>query len=75
MGFLRRTFYLLLGFTFPGFWLFHAGGLLASLYQPLQKLFHTQTTGWPAFITASLLYIAAIALFEIFAKALKNAHP
>ena len=75
MGFLRRTFYLLLGFTFPGFWLFHAGGLLASLYQPLQKLFHTQTTGWPAFITASLLYIAAIAVFEFFAKALKNARP
>jgi len=38
MGFLRRAFYLLLGFTFPGFWLFHAGGLLASLYLPLQTL-------------------------------------
>ncbi len=75
MGFLRKSFYFLLGFTFPGFRLFHAGSLLASLYQPLQKLFHTLATDWLAFITALLLYIAAIALFEIFAKSLKNAHP
>ncbi len=75
MGFLRRAFYLLLGFTFPGFWLFHAGGLLASLYLPLQTLFHTKATGWPSFITASLLYIAAIILFEFLARVLKNARP
>ncbi len=75
MGFLRRGFYLLLGFTFPGFWLFHAGGLLAPLYLPLQKLFHTEATGWPSFITASLIYISAIAVFEFFAGALKNARP
>lgn len=75
MGFLRRGFYLLLGFTFPGFWLFHADGLLASLYLPLQKIFHTQATGWPSFITASLLYIATIVLFEFLARVLKNARP
>ncbi len=75
MGSLRRAFYLLLGFTFPGFWLFHASGLLASLYLPLQKLFHTEATGWPSFITASLIYIATTAIFEFFFRVLKNARP
>jgi hypothetical protein len=74
MGGLRRGFYLILGFTFPGFWVFHAGGLLAGLYFPLQKIFHTRTTGWPSFFTACLLYCGLIMFFELFARAWKNAH-
>jgi len=75
MGFIRRGFYLFLGFTFPGFWLFHAGGLLSALYLPLQQLFHTKTTGWPSLITALLLYLATIVLFELCTRALRNVHP
>lgn len=75
MRFVRRGFYLFLGFTFPGFWLFHAGGLLAALYLPLQKVFHTKTTGWPSFITASLLYLGTIVLFELCTRALRNVRP
>lgn len=75
MGGLRRGFYLILGFTFPGFWVFHAGGMMSGLYFPLQKIFHTKATGWPSFFTAVLLYLGAIVLFELFARAWKNARP
>ena len=64
MSLLRRGFYLMIGFTFPGFWLLHASGLLAWLYGPLQRLFHTKATAWPALVTASLLYLGAVLLFE-----------
>ncbi|MGD9949230.1 MAG: hypothetical protein AB7U29_12230 [Desulfobulbus sp.] len=66
MHLLRRGFYLLIGFTFPGFWVLHASGLIAVLYKPLQLLFHTKAAGWPALITASLLYLGMIACFEWF---------
>ncbi len=64
MHLLRRGFYLLIGFTFPGFWLLHASGLFAWIYTPLQRLFHTKTALWPSLITASLLYLGAIICFE-----------
>ncbi len=64
MSFLRRGFYLLIGFTFPGFWLLHAAGLLARLYHPLQLLFHTEATLWPSLITAIALYLGAVVCFE-----------
>ncbi|MDD2467747.1 MAG: hypothetical protein PHI97_27520 [Desulfobulbus sp.] len=64
MHLLRRGFYLLIGFTFPGFWVLHASGFIAVLYRPLQLLFHTKAVGWPALITASLLYLGVIVGFE-----------
>lgn len=75
MGFVRRGFYLILGFTFPGFWVFHASGFLSVLYRPLQLVFNTETTGWPSFISACTLYIGLTVLFELFFKAWKNVHP
>lgn len=75
MEYIRRGFYLILGFTFPGFWALHASGLVSVLYSPLQKLFSTEATGWPSFITACLLYIGMILLFELFSRAWKNVHP
>ncbi|MGE4560789.1 MAG: hypothetical protein AB7E77_11350 [Desulfobulbus sp.] len=65
MHLLRRGFYLLVGFTFPGFWMLHASGLLDGLYKPLQMLFHTKAVGWPSLVTASLLYLGMIACFEL----------
>lgn len=62
---LRRGFYLLLGFTFPFFWAFHATGFMAVLYRPLQHLFATAGTGWPSLVTASMLYCGAAGLFEL----------
>ncbi len=72
---MRRGFYLILGFTFPGFWAFHASGLLSWLYSPLQNLFGIETTGWLSFFTASLLYIFLTVIFELFTRAWKNVHP
>jgi len=72
---MRRGFYLILGFTFPGFWTFHAGGFASWLYRPLQTLSGTETTGWPSFITACLIYTGLTVLFELFARAWSNAHP
>ena len=60
----RRGFYLLAGFTFPGFWALHASGLWAGLYMPLQRLCSVDGAGWPSFLTACLVYLAAIACFE-----------
>ena len=61
---LRRAFYLLIGFTFPGFWMLHASGLAAGLYSPLQRLCGTTAVGWPSLLTASLLYGGLILCFE-----------
>ena len=72
---MRRRFYLILGFTFPGFWTVHAGGLTSWLYRPLQVLCRTEATGWPSFITAGLIYTGLIVLFELFARAWSNTHP
>ena len=72
---MRRGFYLILGLTFPGFWAFHAGGLLSVLYRPLQNLFGIETSGWLSFITACLLYTFLTVIFELFSRAWKNVHP
>jgi hypothetical protein len=72
---LRQGFYLLLGLTFPGFWVFHAAGKLSILYRPLQWLAETETTGWPSFISASLLYLAVTVVFEFLFRILKEYHP
>lgn len=75
MSFLRRGFYLIVGFTFPGFWMFHASGFGAALYRPIQTLFQSTAMGWPSLITAILLYLAAICCFEACWRLLKNTHP
>ncbi len=75
MALFRRGFYLILGFTFPGFWMFHAGGYKAGMYLPIQKLFNTSSSGWPSLISASLLYLIAIVIFELTYRLLKDARP
>lgn len=72
---MRRGFYLILGFTFPGFWTFHAGGFASWLYRPLQTLCKTEATGWPSFITAFLIYIGLTVFVELFARAWSVTHP
>lgn len=64
MHFIRQGFYLILGLTFPAFWIIHASGTFGFLYLPLQKLSGSSATGWPSFITASLIYIACTILVE-----------
>lgn len=64
MPLLRRAFYLLIGFTFPGFWMLHASGWASGLYKPIQRLCATTAVGWPSLLTASLLYGALILCFE-----------
>ena len=61
----RRVFYLIIGFTFPGFWVLHASGLMAGLYHPLQRLLQSNATLCPSFISAGCLYLVAIVLFEL----------
>lgn len=75
MKLLRQVFYLLLGMSFPAFWIFHASGLWEILYRPLQFLTGTQKTGWPSFLTACLVYAAVTAVFECMYRLLKNAQP
>ncbi len=56
---------MLLGFTFPFFWAYHAGGLAEFLYKPIQAITGSESKLWPSFITASLLYVAIIILIEM----------
>lgn len=72
---LRRAFYLLIGLTFPGFWILHASGFAAFLYQPLQRFLHTASSGWPSLVTALLLYGCMIACFEVLMRARKQIQP
>ncbi|MDH3328394.1 MAG: hypothetical protein OEM01_04105 [Desulfobulbaceae bacterium] len=71
----RRWFYVLLGFTFPFFWAVHAAGTLKVLYYPLQLIASTTVTGWPSFVTASLLYAVVAVVFEITHRTRKNLSP
>lgn len=75
MSIIRRGFYLILGFTFPGFWAIHASGYAAFLYTPLQKLFGIEGSGWLSLLTASLIYLAATVIFETCYQLLKNSRP
>ena len=65
MHLFRRGFYLLIGFTFPGFWALHASGFMDGLYTPIQRVFHTTSVSWPALISAGFLYFGAIVCFEL----------
>ena len=71
----RRWFYLLLGFTFPFFWALHAAGTLKILYYPLQAVTSTTATGWPSFVTTSLLYAGVVAVFELTYRTRKDISP
>ena len=75
MTLIRRAFYLIAGFTFPGFWAFHAAGYGGFLYRPVQRLFHTEATGWPSLLSIILLYLFAVALFEVCWRLVKNSRP
>ncbi len=75
MPLFRRAFYLIVGLTFPGFWMVHAAGLGAFLYRPLQTFLHSKTTGWPSLITAVLLYMAVIVCFELCCRVFRSAQP
>lgn len=75
MSIFRRGFYLLLGFTFPGFWAIHASGYASFLYSPLQKLFGIEGSGWLSFLTASFIYIGAAVIFEVCYQLIKNTRP
>lgn len=69
---MRKWFYLLMGFTFPFFWTAHSMGKLKALYYPIQKIASTTSTGWPSFISASILYIIVGVVFEATYRARKN---
>ena len=71
----RRVFYMVLGFTFPIFWVFHADGFLAVLYRPVQKLFATSSVGWPSLCTAGGTYLLAILLFEAAVRSRRDINP
>lgn len=64
MSFVRRSFYMLLGFSFPFFWGYHMEGFANLLYRPIQLITATESTMWPSFITAFLSYIGLIVLIE-----------
>ena len=75
MTIIRRGFYLIIGFTFPGFWMLHASGFWDFLYKPLQLMFHTAAIGWPSLATALICYGAAIFCFEVCWRLLREAQP
>ncbi|ADW17112.1 hypothetical protein Despr_0938 [Desulfobulbus propionicus DSM 2032] len=75
MALLRRGFYLIVGCTFPGFWMLHASGFGAALFRPIQQWCHSTAVGWPSLVTAVLLYLTAICCFEFCWRLLKNTHP
>ena len=75
MKVLRQSFYLVLGFTFPGFWIFHANGFWSVLYRPIQLISGSEATGWPSFFSACLIYLTAVLVFESCYRLLKNAQP
>ncbi len=72
---MRKWFYLLLGFTFPFFWTFHATGMMKILYLPIQKLASTTSAGWPSFVSACLLYGISALIFELTYRVRKNLSP
>lgn len=75
MSLLRRSFYLMLGFSFPFFWVMHATGFLNVLYLPIQKIFSTQSSGWPSLLSAILLYICVTVMFEFLSRAKQDIIP
>jgi hypothetical protein len=64
MTLFRRSFYMLLGFSFLFYWGFHMEGFADLLYRPIQVIASTESTMWPSFITAFLTYAGLIVLIE-----------
>jgi hypothetical protein len=64
MSHIKRIFYMLLGFSFPFYWMFHATGFADIFYKPIQLVASTESTIWPSFITASLMYVGLVVLIE-----------
>ena len=64
MSSIKRTFYMVLGFTFPFFWAYHASGFADILFKPIQWISSTESTLWPSFITAFLIYSLMITVVE-----------
>lgn len=71
----RRFFYVVLGFSFPFFWFRHASGFMGILYKPLQKMFATDSVGWPSLVTALAVYFLAVLLFEMAMRVRGNITP
>ncbi len=70
MPFIRKSFYMIIGLTFPFFWAFHSTGFMNYLYLPLQLLTGSTGTGWPSFISAFCIYMICTVLFEGFYRCL-----
>jgi len=75
MSLIKRIFYMLLGFSFPFYWAFHASGFAAIFYKPIQLIASTKSTFWPSFITAALTYVAVVVLIESLQKKRGNFSP
>lgn len=70
---LKRTFYMLFGFTFPFFWAYHASGVADFLYRPIQFIAGTESRIWPAFITTFILYMGTIIMIQTVTRPKKRA--
>ena len=63
---------MLLGFTFPFFWAYHAGGFADFLFRPIQIIVSTESKIGPSFFTAFLLYAVFIFGIEFLSRPRKR---
>lgn len=63
---------MVLGFTFPFFWAYHAAGFADFLFWPLQVITSSESKIWPSFITTSILYVGTIVLIELISRPKKR---
>ena len=75
MSAIKRSFYILLGFSFPFNWAFHAAGFADILYKPIQFIASTESTIWPSFVTAFLTYMGLVVLIERLQGRRENFNP
>lgn len=75
MSYMRQAFYLLLGFSFPWFWMFHSSGFWAGIYAPLLGFLGEGARTWLSLISALIIYILAAVVFETAFRLIKNARP
>jgi len=75
MTLIKRSFYMLLGFSFPFYWAFHAAGFAEIFYKPIQLVTSTKSTLWPSFITATILYVGLVILIERMFRKRRNINP
>ena len=75
MSLIKRSFYILLGFSFPFYWMFHATGFADIFYKPIQFIASTENTTWPSFITATLTYVGLVVLIERLNRRRKSFNP